>query len=61
MNADSKRKLHKGEYDRSKRSRRDQEEALDDALKNTFPASDPFSIEQMAPPDDVKVTDLSGE
>jgi hypothetical protein len=61
MNADSKRKLHKGEYDRSKRSRRHQEEALDDALKNTFPASDPISIEQPAPPDDLKVADLSGE
>jgi len=61
MNADSKRKLHKGEYDRSKRSRRHQEEALDDALKNTFPASDPILMEQPAPPDDLKVTDLSGE
>jgi len=61
MNADSKRKLHKGGYDRSKRSRRDQEAALDDALKNTFPASDPISMEQPAPPDDLKVTDLSGE
>jgi hypothetical protein len=61
MNADSKRKPHKGGYDRSKRSRRDQEEALDDALKNTFPASDPISMEQPAPPDDLKVTDLSGE
>jgi hypothetical protein len=61
MNADSKRKLHKGGYDRSKRSRRDQEEALDDALKNTFPASDPISMEQPAPTDDLKVTDLSGE
>jgi len=61
MNADSKRRPHKGEDDRSKRSREHQEEALDDALKNTFPASDPFSIEQPAPPDDVKVTDLSGE
>jgi len=61
MNADSKRKLHKGGYDRSKRSRRHQEEALDDALKNTFPASDPISMEQPAPPDDLKVTDLSGE
>jgi hypothetical protein len=28
--------------------RRHQEEALDDALKNTFPASDPVSIEQPA-------------
>jgi hypothetical protein len=61
MNADSKRKLHKGEYDRSQQSRRHQEEALDDALKNTFPASDPISMEQPAPPDDLKVTDLSAE
>ena len=30
--------------------RQHQEEALDDALKNTFPASDPVSIEQPAPP-----------
>jgi hypothetical protein len=28
--------------------RQHQEEALDDALKNTFPASDPVSIEQPA-------------
>jgi len=48
MNADPKRKPHKGEYDRSERARRHQEEALDDALKNTFPASDPVSIEQPA-------------
>jgi hypothetical protein len=61
MNADSKRKLRKGEYDHSKRSRRHQEEALDDALKNTFPASDAISMEQPAPPDDLKVTDPSGE
>jgi hypothetical protein len=31
-------------------ARRPQEEALDEALKNTFPASDPISIEQPAPP-----------
>ena len=48
MNADSKRKPHKGENARSERARRHQEEALDDALKNTFPASDPVSIEQPA-------------
>jgi hypothetical protein len=30
--------------------RQHQEEALDDALKNTFPASDPVSIVQPAPP-----------
>jgi len=61
MNANSKRKLDKGEYDRSKRSRSHQEEALDDALKNTFPASDPISMEQPAPPDNLKVTDPSDE
>jgi hypothetical protein len=46
MNADPKRKSHKGDYDRVGRARRHLEEALDDALKNTFPASDPVSIEQ---------------
>ena len=50
MKADPKRKPDQSEYDRSKRARRHQEEALDDALKNTFPASDPFSIEQPTPP-----------
>jgi hypothetical protein len=47
MNTDPKRKR-----DRmlTERSRQRQEEALDDALKNTFPASDPVSIEQPAPP-----------
>ena len=51
MKADPKRKPEQSEYDRSKRARRHQEEALDDALKNTFPASDPVSIEQPRPPD----------
>jgi hypothetical protein len=46
MNADPKRKSRKGDYDRVSRARQHQEEALDDALKNTFPASDPVSIEQ---------------
>jgi hypothetical protein len=49
MNADPKRKLHKGERERTERARIHQEEALDDALKNTFPASDPVSIEQPTP------------
>ncbi len=31
---------------RSKRERRRHEKALDEALKNTFPASDPVSVEQ---------------
>jgi nicotinate phosphoribosyltransferase len=35
---------------RLKRERRHQEEALDDALKDTFPASDPVSVEQPTPP-----------
>jgi hypothetical protein len=45
------RKPHQGEPGHAERARRQhQEEALDDALKNTFPASDPVSIEQPAPP-----------
>ena len=50
MNADPKRKTHKGDYDCAKEARRHQEEALDDALKNTFPASDPVSIEHRPRP-----------
>jgi hypothetical protein len=46
MIAVRKSKTHQGDYDRAKRARRHQEEALDDALKNTFPASDPVSIER---------------
>jgi hypothetical protein len=50
MKPNPNRKSHRDEYNRSKRTRRHQEDALDDALKNTFPASDPISIEQPAPP-----------
>jgi hypothetical protein len=50
MNADSKRKPLQSDRILAERARRHQEEALDDALKNTFPASDPVSIEQPAPP-----------
>ena len=32
--------------DRSKGGRRHDEKALDEALKNTFPASDPVSVQQ---------------
>jgi hypothetical protein len=50
MNADPKRKSRQGDRVRAEGARRQhQEEALDDALKNTFPASDPVSIEQPAP------------
>ena len=44
MMADSKRKSHEDDDDSDKRRR--QEEALDEALKNTFPASDPVSVVQ---------------
>jgi hypothetical protein len=50
MTASPKRKLDQEEYARAKRARQHQEEVLDDALKNTFPASDPVSIEQPVPP-----------
>jgi hypothetical protein len=50
MFADAKRKHAKGETERQDRERRQrQEEALDEALRDTFPASDPVSIEQPAP------------
>jgi hypothetical protein len=48
MNAELKRKLPQG--DRAKRERKDQEKALDEALENTFPGSDPVSVEQPTPP-----------
>ena len=35
---------------RARRERRHQENALDEALKDTFPASDPVSFEQPTPP-----------
>ena len=39
-----------GEEDTDPINRAKQEQALDEALKNTFPASDPISMEQPAPP-----------
>jgi len=50
MNADPKHKPRQKDRLLTERARQLQEEALDDALKNTFPASDPVSIEQPAPP-----------
>lgn len=44
MITDLKRKSHQDEGDGNDRRR--QEEALDEALKNTFPASGPVSVEQ---------------
>jgi hypothetical protein len=49
MKASQKRKPD--DRQRQKLARQRQEEALDDALKNTFPASDPVSIEQPVPPE----------
>ena len=43
MIANPKREPHQDDGDSDKRR---QEEALDEALKNTFPASDPVSVEQ---------------
>jgi len=50
MNADLKRQTDEGDQERSERARRLEEESLDEALANTFPASDPISIEQPGPP-----------
>jgi hypothetical protein len=50
MIAKSKRKHHQDDNDRDERERRHQEKALDEALNNTFPASDPVSVEQPTPP-----------
>ncbi len=50
MFAGPKRKPHQNDSARNERERRHQENALDEALKDTFPASDPVSFEQPAPP-----------
>jgi hypothetical protein len=44
------RKPQQGDPGHTKLARQHQEQVLDDALKNTFPASDPVSIVQPAPP-----------
>jgi hypothetical protein len=46
MNPDPKLKRQQEDREREERERARQEEQLDDALKNTFPASDPVSAEQ---------------
>ena len=48
--AEPKRKPQQDDSARDKRERRHQENALDEALKDTFPASDPVSFEQPTPP-----------
>jgi hypothetical protein len=49
MNVDPKSQPRPDSYADAKRARKRQEDALDDALENTFPASDPISVEQPAP------------
>ena len=46
MIAKPKYKHPQDENDRSDREHRRREKALDEALQNTFPASDPVSVEQ---------------
>jgi hypothetical protein len=43
---------------RDKRGRAHQEHALDEALDDSFPASDPVSAEQPAPPADDRDDDV---
>ena len=50
MIAEVTRKPHQDDSARDKRERAHQENALDEALKDTFPASDPVSVEQPTPP-----------
>jgi hypothetical protein len=45
VTADLKRKLRREDRARAECERRHQENALDEALRDTFPASDPVSIE----------------
>jgi hypothetical protein len=52
MIARLKHKHHQAENDRGKREYWRREKALDEALKNTFPASDPVSVEQPGLPTD---------
>ena len=52
MLPDAKRKRRKDDADRDQRDQRlRQEDALDEALRNTFPASDPVSLETAAKAD----------
>ena len=50
MSAGPESKPYQDESACDKRERRHQEDALDEALKDTFPASDPVSVVQPTPP-----------
>jgi hypothetical protein len=47
MIAEPKHEAHRDDTVRGKRERRRNEKALDEALKNTIPASDPLSVERL--------------
>ena len=51
---------HQEENDRGNREYWRREKALDEALKNTFPASDPVSVEQRGPPTTDAVNSTEG-
>ena len=59
MNTDAKRRPRQRDRVLTEGARQRQEEALDDALKNTFPASDPISIEQPIPPGGITTEDVA--
>ena len=60
MNAKSKLKPRRGNRVRIEHAwKQHQEEALDEALKNTFPASDPISIEQPVSQAEIKTEDVT--
>ena len=46
MITEAKHDAHRDETVRDRRERKRHEKALDEALENTFPASDPVSVEQ---------------
>ena len=50
MSAEPETKPYQDESIRDKHERRRQEHALGEALKDTFPASDPVSVVQPTPP-----------
>jgi hypothetical protein len=57
MTTKAKHKRHQAGNDRAYRDQRRRDMALDEALKNTFPASDPVSAEQ--PVDGVRIEEES--
>jgi hypothetical protein len=57
MTAKAKHKQHQAENGFGDRERRRRDMALDEALKDTFPASDPVSVEQ--PVDGIRIEEES--